>query len=197
MKTAFAALVIILFGATTAAGQSVGQLQTQSQNSYSVGAMESHPGAGTETNNSAGRSQALTLCPALMHAQHVADGTLVKTRSAHPGGVGQWLHLTLMPRDSKPIAKATLTIRGYSPKGRLAQAGSTQNEGFDVVRTMTVPFTSGKDGSGSADFLVPGMTAVGRIDLTSLAYADGSTWSIAADASCRASPDLFMAVTSR
>ena len=81
--------------------------------------------------------------------------------------------------------------------GRLAQAQSTHGEDFDVVRTMSVPFTNGKDGSASADFLVPGMTAVGRIDLTSLNFADGSTWSIAADASCRVSPDLYMAVASR
>jgi hypothetical protein len=193
MKLLFAGIAIVLLGATTAAGQSV----SGSQSSNGIGGVEGMQSAGTNAKDPAGLPQTFTLCPAAMRAQHMAGGTLVQTRSTHPGGAGQWLHLTLLPRDSKQIAKATLTIRGYSSKGRLAQAQSTHGEDFDVVRTMSVPFTNGKDGSASADFLVPGMTAVGRIDLTSLNFADGSTWSIAADASCRVSPDLYMAVASR
>jgi hypothetical protein len=193
MKLAFAGFVTALFGTVVAAGQS----SNQPQRSYGVAQVESMQSIGTDANVSAARPQTFTLCPASMRAQHVAGGNLVKTHSAQPSGLGQWLHLTLVPRDSKSISKATLTIRGYSSKGRLAQAESTHSESFDVVRSMTVPFTSGKDGSASADFLVPGMTAVGRIDLTSLNYADGSTWSIAADASCRVSPDLYMAVANR
>jgi hypothetical protein len=193
MKLLFAGIAIVLLGATTAAGQSV----SGSQSSNGIGAIGTQLSTGANTNDPAGRPHAFTLCPAFMRAQHVADGNVVRTRSAHPGGVGQWLHLTLTPRDSKTIAKATLTVRGYSSKGRVAQSQSTHSEDFDEVRTMTVPFTSGKDGSASADFLVPGVTAVGRIDLTSLTYADGSAWGIAADSSCRVIPDLYMAVASQ
>jgi hypothetical protein len=193
MKLVFAGIAIILLGATTAAGQS----GSESQSSNGAGAIGTQPSTGTNANYPVGRPQTFTLCPASMRAQHVAGGTMVTARSVHPGGVGQWLHLTLLPRDSKPIAKAALTIHGYSSKGRVAQAESTHGDGFDVIRTITVPFTSGKDGSASAEFLVPGVTAVGRIDLTSLTYTDGSTWSVAADVSCRVSPDLYMAVASQ
>ena len=193
MKLLFAGIAIVLLGATTASGQS----RSGSQSSNGIAGVEGMQSTGTNVNGSAGRPQAFNPCPASMRAQHVAGGTLVKTRSVYPVGVGQWLHLTLTPRDSKTIAKATLSIRGYSSKGRVAQSQSTHSEDFDEVRTMTVPFTSGKDGSASADFLVPGLTAVGRIDLTSLTYADGSAWSIAADSSCRVIPDLYMAVASQ
>ena len=193
MKMALSGVAITLLGATILAGQTA----SESQSSNGAGAIGTQQSAGTNANGSAGRPQTFTLCPASMRAQHVAGGNLVQTRSPQPFGSGQWLHLTLLPRDSKQIAKATLTIRGYSSKGRIAQTESTHGEGFDMVRSVTVPFTSGKDGTSSADFLVPGMTAVGRIDLTSLTYADGLTWTIAADASCRVTPDLYMAVASR
>jgi hypothetical protein len=203
MKLASAAFVIALLGATAAAGQTLGQ-PLQSYGAGASGGGYFHIG-GPQDNGanipSTGQPRTFTLCPASMHAQHLAGGNVVKTRGTHQNsqnaGPGQWLHLTLIPRDAKPIVKATMTIRGYSSKGRLAGAESTHSEDFDVVRTITVSFTGNKDGTASSDFLVPGMTAVARIDLTSLAYADGATQSIAPDDSCRVIPDPFMLISSR
>jgi hypothetical protein len=212
MKLAFAAFVLMGFGATAASGQTL----SQPQQSYGAGAMSAGmvrtggPQNSEANATPAGQPRSFTLCPASMDAQHLADGNVVKARSAHPnphqtpqaGGAGQWLHLTLIPRDAKPIAKATFTIRGYSAKGRMTGTQSTHSEEpsgakFDVERTMTVPFTGNKDGSDSADLLVPGMTAVGQIELTSIAYVDGMRWNIATDAGCRVTPDPFMLISSR
>jgi hypothetical protein len=138
-------------------------------------------------------------CPVEMHAQHRSDGNLVRTETAHPKGTGQWLHLTLTGRNAKEISRATLTVEGMSAKGRLQNAASGErlNSSQEMTQTSTVPFAASGDGSSSADFWVPGMTAVQLIDLKSIEYGDGSIWKIADGQSCRVKPDLMMLVSDK
>jgi hypothetical protein len=51
--------------------------------------------------------------------------------------------------------------------------------------------------SASADFRIPGMTAVGTIDVEALEYSDGSTWKVSTASGCRVIPNPEMLVTSR
>ncbi len=138
----------------------------------------------------------ISACPVAMRAQHRSDGNLMRVQGAHATGTGQWLHLTLSSLDSKQIVKAALTVHGVSPKGRLqnAEPGTSPSS---ITRTVTVPFAASAGGGFSADLWVPGMTAVQRIDLLAIRYADGSTWSLADGQSCYVEPDLFMLTASR
>ena len=193
MRSVFVAFVMILLGSATATGQSV----SQPQSSFGVASMENLQTTGAKTTSPAIPPPSLGVCPVAMRAQHLSDGILVKTRDSHPSGIGQWLHLSLASRDSKQIATATLRMRGFSPKARVTQTGLGGDQAFDAMRTLTVAFVTAADRSASADFRVPGMTAVGRIDLESLEYSDGSTWKISGASSCRVAPDPEMLITSR
>ena len=193
MRRVFVAFAIILLGGATVIGQGV----SQPQNSSGVAGVEGMQSSGTNANSPPGQPLSLGVCPVSMHAQHLSDGNLVKTRAAHPSGIGQRLHLSLASRDLRQVAKATLTVRGFSPKARVTQTGPGTGPAFDVTRTLTVAFVAGADRSVSADFWVPGMTAVGRIDLESLEYSDGSTWKVGDALTCRVVPDLEMLITSR
>jgi hypothetical protein len=132
-----------------------------------------------------------------MRAQHLTDGNMVKTRNAHPSGAGQWLHLTLVGHDAKQIARATLIVRGSSPKGRVTGAENNDSEPFNAVRTLAVALTENADHSAAADLWVPGMTAVQRIELKSLVYSNDSSWRVGDGTSCRVTPDPLMLITSR
>jgi hypothetical protein len=193
MKQVFVAFVIVLLGGMIATGQAV----SQPQGSSGVAGMENMQTTETSANNPDAQPAPVSSCPVSMRAQHLSDGGIVKTRVDHPSGIGQWLHLSLIGRDSRQIARATLRVRGFSPKGRVTQTGPGVDPAFDAMQTLTVSFASGTDRIATADFRVAGMTAVGRIDLESLEYNDGSTWKIGDASSCRVAPDPKMLVTSR
>ncbi|HKN21447.1 MAG TPA: hypothetical protein VJX73_08520 [Terracidiphilus sp.] len=192
MNPAFVAFVIVLLGGATLTGQGV----SPSQSSFGVAGMEGMQTTGTNAIGTTGQPASVSSCPVSMRAQHLPDGNLVKTRDSHPSGIGQWLHLSLVSRDSKQIAKATLRVRGFSAKARVTQTGPGGDQAFDAIRTLTVALTAAANRSASVDFRVPGMTAVGRIDLESLEYSDGSTWKNGGASSCRVVPDPEMLITS-
>lgn len=142
-----------------------------------------------------------------MQATHLADGGLVKTDTAHPRGIGQWLSLALTDSDGKQIVKATLKVHGVKPNGHVTYAISGANGSDNITQTITVPFpfkpnrnapaNSWVHQEARANLWVPGMSAVDRIDLESLDYNDGSTWNVANRQSCSVVPDPKMLITSR
>ncbi|SPE20280.1 exported hypothetical protein [Candidatus Sulfotelmatomonas gaucii] len=141
---------------------------------------------------------AVNRCPISMRAQHLSDGSLVKTcKPTHPAGIGQRLHLTFTNPDSKQIASARLTVHGVTPKGRVMQAASAQGGSSDATQSLSVTFSPGPDQSATADLWVPGMTAVRSIALESVVYSDGSTWKVADGMACRVTPDPLMLISVR
>lgn len=139
-------------------------------------------------------------CPVSLRAQHLADGTMVQVGHGHPAGMGQWLHLTLANRGSSEIVSATVTIHGMSGKARITQAtlGSGGNNGpADAEHTVTVQFSAASPGLATGNAWAPGMTAVQRIDLDSVVYADGTVSNFAGQQACRVTPDPLMLIAGR
>jgi hypothetical protein len=150
------------------------------------------------TTGSNGQTITLTLpipnlCPVSMKASHGSDWTMVRTGPSHPKGIGQRLHLTLKSPDQRTIASATVNVRGWTAKGRMeeAQSGSDTSS---PVRTLTVPFAADSDQSASADLWAPGLTSVTRVELVSVAFTDGTTWTPAQGKTCSVIPDPMMLV---
>lgn len=135
-------------------------------------------------------------CPVSLRAQHLADGSLLQAGNSHPRGIGQRLHLTLADHRSSQIVTAKVTIHGMSNKGRITQAAASDGSS-DAVSTLNVQFSAASPGSVAGDVRVPGMTAVERIDLDSVAYADGSVWSFAGQQACHVTPDPLMLIAGR
>jgi hypothetical protein len=174
MKFGLAVLFSLFFGSIGLAAQGAGPLQT-------TVLTLSPPALG---------------CPVSLRAQHLADGSMVRVGNSHPAGVGQWLHLTLADHGSSQIVKATVAIYGLSNKARITQTAAG-SDFSDVVRTTTVQFSAASPGSVAGDVRVPGMTAIQRIDLDSVAYADGTVQSFAAEQACHVTPDPLMLVAGR
>ncbi len=142
-------------------------------------------------------SRAAAPCPVSLRAQHKADGTMVQTGTqtlnAHPKGLGQWLHLTLVDPQRKSAAAALITVHGFSDKARMTQ---TSGNGSDASQTMMVTFRAAGQ-TAEADLWVPGMTAIQTIDLHSVTFNDGSMQSFAEDAGCRIAPDPLMLIAGK
>lgn len=135
-------------------------------------------------------------CPVSLRAQHLADGSMMQVNGGHSAGVGQWLHLMLDDHGSGTIAKMTVTIHGMSNKGRITQA-DLNGGSPDAQRTMTVQFAASASSPVVSDVWVPGMTAVQRIDLDSVVYADGETENFTAQQACHVRPDPLMLIAGR
>lgn len=171
---------------------------------YGVGRMEGLTASGSDGQATTTTVTPPNLCPVYLQASHLSDGTIVKTgaglpKSDHAKGVGQRLHLKLSSPDQRTIANATVNLRGWTAKGRterLGQVGSSDDAALQM-RTLTVPFTPRADRTVSADVWVPGLTAVVSVELLSVKYSDGSTWTPPQDKSCRVAPELLMLVTQR
>lgn len=156
------------------------------------GAVSSRDAAQTTTI----RTTMASVCPVGLRAQHLSDGSMVKTRDKQPEGIGQRLHLSFTSA-SHPVARATMNVRGWTTEGRMEQAAGkadkhSTRQGADGVRTLTAPVTD-----GAADVRAPGLTAVTSIELVSLEYADGTTWTQADAGSCYVVPDPLMLVGAR
>lgn len=135
-------------------------------------------------------------CPVRMRASHLSDGSVIKTDAAHPKGLGQRLRLTLTSPDSRSITSATVNVRGWTAKGRMEQADKAKDAAL-AVRTLQVPFTAGAEQTATADVWVPGATAVSSVELLSVAYGDGTTWTPAQGKTCQVKPDPLMLISDR
>jgi hypothetical protein len=184
MKLAVQLSCLLVAGSTTLAAQSANQ-------SYAT--IEKFDP--TQTVIIAGPSTASAGCPVSLRAEQGtgADRLAVSSR---PAGIAQLLHLIITNPDSRRITGASVTVRGFAGKGRAMQAASA-DKSTNAARSLDVKFTAGSDKNGLADLWVPGLTSVQSIDLNSVTYADGSTWKLAADATCRIRPDWVMQVSSR
>jgi hypothetical protein len=140
----------------------------------------------------------LTNCPAMLTARHLSDGSVIRTGSrtgtgpTHPKGIGQWLHIALNVSQG---ALATLAVHGFSNKGRMTEANLGSSP--DAVRTVTVYLAPAQNGQTGGDVWAPGLTAVASLDLVSLNYDDGTSWSAPDGRTCRVTPDPLMLISAR
>ena len=140
----------------------------------------------------------LNHCPVVMRAEHLSDGSMVRTgNAAHPAGIGQRLHLSLISQEKKQITSAILTVHGMTPKGRMTETLTAGSGAYDATQEIYVSFASGPNETAIASIWVQGMSAVEMIDLKSVEYGDGSKWEPADGSSCEVRPDPLMLITER
>jgi hypothetical protein len=130
-------------------------------------------------------------CPAVLSARHLSDGSVILTSRSHPKGLGQWLHVTLNIQQG---AIATLAVHGFSNHARMTETSLGSSP--DAVRNVTV-YLAPAQGQAGGSIWAPELTAVASIDLVSLKYDDGSSWSAQDGHTCRVTPDPMMLVSGR
>jgi hypothetical protein len=151
-------------------------------------------------------------CPVAMQAKQGSSSGLVMVRKNHPDDgesmltskPGQRIHLILGKMsggqfsDLQQIASATVTAKGLSARDRLSPAIDLSGDRHsDMRRTLNVAFATEKDGSISAELILPGFTSVNSIRLESVDLKDGSTWTLPDLKACVVTPDPMMLVASQ
>jgi hypothetical protein len=180
------------------------------------------PGAGFTTayvttfDGTTSKTAAVTIrvstCPVYMQAKQGSGSGLVMVRKSGPDDgqsapsskPGQRIHLILgrMPGahfgDPQQITGAMVTAKGLSARDHLEPAlDLLSNRPSDIRRTMNVIFSTEKDGTISADVILPGFTSVSSIRLDSVDLKDGSTWTLPDLKACVVTPDPLMLVATQ
>jgi hypothetical protein len=106
---------------------------------------------------------------------------------------GQGLELKFAPgADPKKILKANVTVHGVSGAARVMPAG--ENSSDDVVEIFQLGAGAGEDSLRQSSLWTQRMGTVRWVDLTEIAYADGSVWRASEGARCRVEPNGFLLV---
>jgi hypothetical protein len=95
----------------------------------------------------------------------------------------------------KQFASAKVVVRGLSPKSHSLLTENARPA--DLTKTLDVTFVREDEMTVSADLVLPGFTSVTSIELQSVTYQDGSTWSVADHQVCRVAPDPFMLIANQ
>jgi hypothetical protein len=170
------------------AGGGQDSLGVAGQQSYGCFSIESASGPLTAPKC----GQQVPACPAILRAQHLADGSMIRTARTHPKGIGQWLHITMYAPQG---AIAKLAVHGFSNKARVTETNLGSSP--DAVRTVTVYLAPTQNRQAEGAFWAPELTAVTSIDLVSLSYDDGSSWNAQDGHTCRVTPDPLMLISGR
>lgn len=181
MSRAFTCLFALLLSSITLAAQAVDQ--------YHPRKIEKWPVVVTVYANQ---------CPVGMRAQHTPGGGLVAVAPGRPAdrGFSQRLRLTLANPKPVRITGATITVHGLDGKARVTPSDSSEDDSAEQTRRLQIGFFDGSVKQTWSDLSVPGIVSVTRIDLESVSYEDGSTWS-ATRVGCHIVPDTFMLVSAR
>ena len=110
----------------------------------------------------------------------------------------QHIHLILTGHaKDKQITSAVVTARGLSARTHMQNANLAGEGPSDIRRTLNVTFTPDQDGTVSADIDLPAFTAVKSLQLESITYADGSSWTPEKFNACTVQPDSFMLIAAQ
>jgi hypothetical protein len=147
---------------------------------------------GVQASHGAGVPIAMNAGPAINGKPIVNGQPLPWTRDSAPT-LDQRLHLTMINLRAHDVVSAEITAHGFSDKWRAIDL-TTTSQTPDLAKTVDVVLDLKGNGHASTNVSLNHFTAVTSIDLTSVTYADGSTWHATSQGACSVTPDLMMLV---
>lgn len=143
-----------------------------------------------------------TGCPAALRALQGSGRGLLSVRNPRgnvdplPAVPTQRIHLIVASLNAMNATHVRVMIFGHSDQKRLEQTQLTNMPKYELSRTLDVTLAPDQDSKQAADLVLPGFTAVKLIQLESITYTDGSTWTGVSQA-CQIVPDQLMLVADR
>lgn len=137
-------------------------------------------------------------CPVSLHALQGSGSGLLAVRDAKPTpGPSQHIHLVLADTRAAHVVSAKVAVSGLTGQKQVVPTRGLHDNRSDATRTLDVRFVPEGDNTVAAELALPGFTSVRLVSIQSIAYDDGSTWSVAAHQACQVAPDPLMLVADR
>ncbi len=139
------------------------------------------------------------VCPVQLQAQHrIGSQAAIPVVGGVSGGrapnPAQHIRLVLSDEVAQNAVAARIVVRGLSGRSRTVLTPAAGTPAADRTRTVHVKLTPASPTENSADLILPGFSTVLSVQLVSLTYRDGTTWSAPAGDACRVTPDPLMPV---
>jgi hypothetical protein len=132
-------------------------------------------------------------CPVGFYAGHSNSLTQLRAQDVRPGVISQSLNVRMSNSTHHDIVSAQITVHGLSPLHRITPAGADAVNG-DLTKQVQLELSVDAGKQSATDLRVYGFTSIRRIDLDSLTYADGTTWTASAQHRCSVTPNGMMLV---
>ncbi|MGA7108307.1 MAG: hypothetical protein WBV28_11735 [Terracidiphilus sp.] len=146
-------------------------------------------------------------CPVNMHAlQGIGRGMVAVRGPEKVTGFAQRIHLVLSNAGAKQIVGARVKVSGLSGKSRVERASSSmdltldpslQSDPGELTRMLNATFVPENNKDVATDLVLPGFTSVRSIQLESITYTDGTTWTVPGLQACHVAPDPMMLIAGR
>jgi hypothetical protein len=91
------------------------------------------------------------------------------------------------------IVNAEITVHGFGHNGRIIGPLLTPTPNF--AKTMDVALDVKGNSSASRELSFTHFSAIQTIDVSSVTYADGSTWHAPSPGACTVAPSLIMRIS--
>jgi hypothetical protein len=131
-----------------------------------------------------------TGCPVGFYAGHSDSLTQLRADEAIRG-VSQSLNVRMDNSSPRDIVSAQITVHGLSQRSRLTPAEGVRS---DLTKHIELNLAVDAGKHSAKDVRIYGFTSIQRIDLDSLTYADGTTWTASDGHHCSVVPNGLMLV---
>lgn len=140
-------------------------------------------------------------CPIAMMARQETGilspkevGTPSKRQAAEPA---HRIHFTLMNENLRTVEAVQLRLNGWDGVAQRVPATSAAEHAARGWKLADVKVDIGPHDTAQTDVWVRGLTSVDSVDLTSVRYADGSTWTPSSASACSIVPDPTMLISQK
>ena len=134
-------------------------------------------------------TKAQSTCPVGLFAERESGLTLERASDAVKTGPSQGLHVTLHRTGTPAIVSIEATLHGFSPDSQILPIAAHPDR--DVTRKFHLQRRAGEETLTSFDVSMSQVGGLRWVDVTSITYADKTTWQSPQAALCRATPSLF------
>ncbi len=130
-------------------------------------------------------------CPVDLFVERRSPTEMVNVAHSNRVGNSQRILLTFVPLAGLDIKHVTLTVHALSTKPQILPADAAPPSGIDRTFRFSGPADSPLL---HKDLWIDGVGAISSVDLTSITYADGSTWHQSQDSRCSAVPNKLLLI---
>jgi len=132
-------------------------------------------------------------CPVNFSVERKPIGSIIQTDGKQLRRSGQGVQINFHPSDAARIVRASVVVHGLSGRATMlpiTQANNKVTQSFDLQRK------NGKQ-LATRELWPKSMAVVESVEITSLEFADGSTWHASDASRCSSSPSLYLPVDNK
>ena len=134
-------------------------------------------------------------CPVGLSAERRSDTMMLRTGDTRRSEPAHGLRITFNRREGPQIESAEITVYGMTSKLRALPAATSSSD--EISKTFQLQRTQGSEGLQEASIWMHKVGSLTRVELTSITYADGTTWTESKSSRCQAVPSALMLISSK